>query len=71
MREALGQFEAAISSHDSAGLLISTERFYQVMLNGCGNHIIAELLQGLRREWGAAHPLDVAPRTGQAQPERK
>jgi DNA-binding GntR family transcriptional regulator len=52
MREALGQFEDAISSHDSAGLLISTERFYQVMLNGCGNHIIAELLQGLKARIG-------------------
>ena len=29
------------------GRLTSTSRFYEVMLQGCGNSIIRELLQGL------------------------
>jgi GntR family transcriptional regulator, trigonelline degradation regulator len=52
MRKALREFESAISRHDTAGLLSSTAGFYSFMLLGCGNHIIAELLQGLKARIG-------------------
>jgi DNA-binding GntR family transcriptional regulator len=47
MREALSGFAAAVGTHDKAGLLKETARFYQVILENCGNAVVADLLGGL------------------------
>jgi DNA-binding GntR family transcriptional regulator len=47
MAEALAAFAAADEADDVIGRLESTGRFYEVMLNGCGNAVIGELLEGL------------------------
>jgi DNA-binding GntR family transcriptional regulator len=52
MRRALREFDSAISQNDTAGLLSSTASFYGFILQGCGNHIIAEILQGLKARIG-------------------
>lgn len=49
MREALAQFEAGIENGlDQALLIRSTTAFYDVILEGCGNAILVEILRGLR-----------------------
>lgn len=52
MRKALKDFERAIASDDASRLVSSTAAFYSVMLNGCGNSIIAEVLGGLNARVG-------------------
>ncbi|MDB5866480.1 MAG: GntR family transcriptional regulator [Betaproteobacteria bacterium] len=47
MTQALAAFAEAAEANDAMGRLTSTGRFYEVMLQGCGNSIISELLQGL------------------------
>ena len=47
MRAALDDFAAAVAKDDPLGRLKSTGRFYEVMLAGCGNQIIREMLEGL------------------------
>jgi DNA-binding GntR family transcriptional regulator len=47
MAQALAAFAEAAEANDAIGRLTSTSRFYEVMLQGCGNVIISELLQGL------------------------
>jgi len=47
MRAALEDFAAAVAEDDTLGRLKSTARFYEVMLAGCGNQIIREMLEGL------------------------
>jgi DNA-binding GntR family transcriptional regulator len=47
MAQALTAFAEASEANDAIGRLTSTSRFYEVMLQGCGNSIIRELLQGL------------------------
>ena len=47
MREALAEFDRAAKSGHAAARLASTARFYDVILAGCGNQVIAEILQGL------------------------
>lgn len=47
MKEALAAFEAAVDDDSAVGRLDATERFYNVILSGCQNTTIAELLQGL------------------------
>jgi GntR family transcriptional regulator, trigonelline degradation regulator len=47
MSRALVEFERAMKRDDAPQLVISTEEFYAVMLDGCGNRVITELLQGL------------------------
>lgn len=47
MSRALTAFVQADEADDAIGRLTSTGRFYDVMLRGCGNSIICELLQGL------------------------
>lgn len=47
MRQALKDFERAVRKGDALARLDSTARFYQVILSGCGNRIIAEMLSGL------------------------
>jgi DNA-binding GntR family transcriptional regulator len=47
MAQALKAFGKADAEDDAIGRLTSTSRFYDVMLQGCGNSIIRELLQGL------------------------
>jgi GntR family transcriptional regulator, trigonelline degradation regulator len=47
MRRALADFEAAVAENDPLKRLTTTERFYKVIIDGCGNRVIAELLEGL------------------------
>lgn len=47
MRSALAAFIEAEENEDAMGRLTSTSRFYDVMLRGCGNRVIGEMLQGL------------------------
>jgi DNA-binding GntR family transcriptional regulator len=47
MGEALKRFERAARQDDAAGRLVHTDAFYRVMLDGCGNGVIADLLTGL------------------------
>lgn len=47
MRVALAEFEQAVKQNNAAGRLAATGRFYEVILTGCGNRVIHELLQGL------------------------
>jgi GntR family transcriptional regulator, trigonelline degradation regulator len=44
---ALRDFRAAVAADDHLGRLAATERFYEVILEGCANKIIAEILNGL------------------------
>ena len=47
MRTALAAFTRAAETNDTMGRLEATSQFYEVMLAGCGNRIIRELLTGL------------------------
>jgi len=47
MALALASFIASDQANDAIGRLTSTSRFYEVMLRGCGNSVISDLLQGL------------------------
>jgi DNA-binding GntR family transcriptional regulator len=47
MARALAAFVQADEADDAMGRLTSTSRFYDVILRGCGNSIIRDLLQGL------------------------
>ena len=45
--EALRDFEKAVAEDDALERLAATSRFYDVILRGCGNHVIAQILEGL------------------------
>jgi DNA-binding GntR family transcriptional regulator len=45
---ALAAFEAAVLSNDAEARIASAAAFYDVILHGCGNRIIEEMLTGLR-----------------------
>jgi DNA-binding GntR family transcriptional regulator len=47
MGEALQAFDQAVAEDDAAGRLTATARFYEAILQSCGNSLIGELLQGL------------------------
>jgi DNA-binding GntR family transcriptional regulator len=47
MKMALADFDRAVSLNEPLGRLATTERFYAVILAGCGNPIIAEIIQSL------------------------
>lgn len=47
MRKALQAFELALPAYDVSMLVASTAAFYSVMLGGCGNPVIAEVIEGL------------------------
>lgn len=47
MKLALADFERAVSMDSPLDRLLTTEQFYAVILRGCGNPIIAEIIQGL------------------------
>lgn len=47
MELALRRFEAAVKSGDSKGRIQHTDAFYEVLLEGCGNRIVVEVLGGL------------------------
>jgi GntR family transcriptional regulator, trigonelline degradation regulator len=47
MRKRLAEFARAVKRNDAPQLVASTARFYAVMLDGCGNRVIAEMLNGL------------------------
>jgi DNA-binding GntR family transcriptional regulator len=44
---AMAEFDTAVRANNALRRLASTERFYRVILEGCGNQVIMELLQGL------------------------
>ncbi|MGE7472057.1 GntR family transcriptional regulator [Bosea sp. NPDC003192] len=52
MRKALREFERAIAKSETTILVRSTGDFYAVMLSGCGNRIITEVLYGLNARVG-------------------
>jgi DNA-binding GntR family transcriptional regulator len=47
MRAALKRFEDAVREDDAEARLRYTDEFYNVMLKGCGNAVIADLLTGV------------------------
>jgi DNA-binding GntR family transcriptional regulator len=47
MRQALKDFARSVRSEDAEGRVDATARFYDVILNSCGNAVICEILQGL------------------------
>lgn len=47
MRKALQAFKSAAKNGDAMGLLTTTDQFYAVILENCGNRIISESLHGL------------------------
>jgi DNA-binding GntR family transcriptional regulator len=47
LRAALTRFEAAVKNDDALERVAATGQFYDVILRGCGNQIIRELLEGL------------------------
>jgi DNA-binding GntR family transcriptional regulator len=47
MRSALARFEDAVRTNDAERRLLHTDEFYNVMLKGCGNMVIGDLLTGL------------------------
>lgn len=47
MKTALADFDRAASMNAPLDRLATTERFYSVILAGCGNPVIAEIIQGL------------------------
>lgn len=47
MQEALADFDRAAKSGNAAQRLATTARFYDVILDGCDNQVIAEILRGL------------------------
>ena len=47
MKLALADFDRAVSMNAPLDRLAATERFYAVILAGCGNPVIAEVIQGL------------------------
>ncbi|MCC6949702.1 MAG: GntR family transcriptional regulator [Bradyrhizobiaceae bacterium] len=47
MKLALADFDRAVSMNAPLDRLAATERFYSVILSGCGNRVIGEIIQGL------------------------
>jgi DNA-binding GntR family transcriptional regulator len=47
MSQALKRFEEAARADHAESRLLHTDEFYNVMLNGCGNAVIADLLTGV------------------------
>lgn len=47
MSQALKRFEEAARADNAESRLLHTDEFYNVMLNGCGNAVIADLLTGV------------------------
>jgi DNA-binding GntR family transcriptional regulator len=47
LRAALAEFEAATQASDPLQRVSSTAKFYDIILQRCGNQIIAEIVQGL------------------------
>lgn len=47
MKAALLGFKAAVAAGDAAARIATTDQFFDVLLQGCGNRVIAEVLEGL------------------------
>ena len=47
MKRALAGFKAAVASGDAVARIATTDRFFDVMLQNCGNRVISEVLEGL------------------------
>jgi GntR family transcriptional regulator, trigonelline degradation regulator len=52
MHRALRKFARASEKNDLRKLVSSTGEFYEILLRGCGNHIIHDLLKGLNARIG-------------------
>jgi DNA-binding GntR family transcriptional regulator len=48
MRSAIRSFARAVADNDALGRISTTNEFYDVILGGCENPVIADILQGLR-----------------------
>ena len=46
-KAALADFDRAVTMDDAHGRLTHTQRFYELIIEGCGNAIIGEMLQSL------------------------
>lgn len=66
MRSALKAFAQAMARDDTPNLVSSTGAFYTIMLNGCGNGIITELLAGLNARIGVLRARSMS-RPGRAR----
>lgn len=66
MRTALKAFERAMARDDTPSLVSSTGAFYGIMLNGCGNGTITELLAGLNARIGVLRARSMS-RPGRAR----
>jgi DNA-binding GntR family transcriptional regulator len=66
MEAALRAFQAAARRGDEAGRLHSTEEFYGVMLDHCGNKVIRDLLAGLHARINFLRARSMS-RTGRAK----
>ena len=73
MAQALAAFVEADDANDAIGRLTTTSRFYEVILRGCGNGVIRDLLQGLvaRINFLRAHSMSRAGRTRHSISELK
>jgi DNA-binding GntR family transcriptional regulator len=47
MEKALAGFKDAIAAGDAVARISTTDEFYDVMLQGCGNRVVGEMLEGL------------------------
>jgi DNA-binding GntR family transcriptional regulator len=47
MKTALAAFKAAVAVGDAVARIATTDEFFDVMLQGCGNRVISEVLEGL------------------------
>lgn len=71
MSQALKDFERAAANQSQEERLAATSRFYDVILSGCGNEVIAEILQGLlaRINFLRARSMAAQGRTNQSAKE--
>lgn len=47
MKQALSGFKAAVAAGDADARIATTDEFFDVMLQGCGNRVVSEVLGGL------------------------
>jgi DNA-binding GntR family transcriptional regulator len=66
MRKALKEFERVIARDDASRLVSSTAVFYKIMLDGCGNSIMGEVLGGLNARIGVLRARSMS-RTGRTR----
>ncbi len=67
LEEAAQSLDLAFRSADMHAILVSTRVFYQVLLEGCGNTIVAGFLQGLQGKAARLRAMSMASRARHAQ----